>query len=173
MVTPHACNIESEMENQISIVFGINLHVNIKEAQFVRIVFMCTSRTLLHNNNNNNRKRTSFALKTAFRSVEATYLYSPDTLWMLTWGKCVEQSLKKNKKKTKTIGWIGTSIDQESWLMFCLLVVGLWPKCVHLFTQRCTLYFSWGKKKKEGEIWLNHICMHTDFLYDFLLLNQW
>lgn len=40
------------------------------------------------------QKRTSFASMTAFRSVEAPYLYSPDTLWMLTWGKRVEQSSK-------------------------------------------------------------------------------
>lgn len=70
------------------------------------------------------QKRTPFASKTAFRSVEATYLYSPDTLWMLTWGKCVEQSSKNRLEWYVHWPRIMTCV--------CLLVVGLcWFICLH------------------------------------------
>lgn len=85
----HACDIRSKTKEQIS--------SHLEETCMSSSETVCESCYHLYSIHTITRRQkgTSFAFKkTAFLWVEATYLYSPDTLWMLTCGKCVEQSRK-------------------------------------------------------------------------------
>lgn len=71
-VTLLALNIEGNNGEPNLTWFGINLHVNIGGT-------VCQD-CFHHAHSYTTTEKTSFASKTAFCSVEATYLYSPDTL---------------------------------------------------------------------------------------------
>lgn len=133
--------------------FGINLHVNIGGTVWSD----CFHLYFMHTITQQQKKKASFASKTAFRCIEAMYLYSPDTLWMLTWSECVWRS-------HQNIKWIGMFIYQESWNKFVYWLLVRHLNVFNLFTQRCTLYFSWRNRKSD---WVTYACMQHYFVYLF------
>lgn len=140
--------------------FGVSPHVNmgggVCEDCFHPYVMHTTLLLLLHNNNDDdNRKEQRSCIK------DCLSLYGGNI--PLFTGRTLNVNTRSTRGRGKTRR-IGTSVDQELWHKFVSSVVQ--PKRVHLFTQRCTLYFSWRNRKSD---WIMYACMQDFFSFFFSL----